>query len=267
MLYLQRNPFVDRLNIICEIASGNIHALVTDKLSTTQSICQRTRVSPPQWRYPWRPSWGKHRTLTFLDVSNFVVQVNVLVSSDGIAQLSEFGLHQFGNGIRFSVITVWIFSHAIYQRGPLSLPFQLQDDEPWLPPELTQERNSRSTYTDVWSFAIVSLEIMTGQCPLPGTNRDVMQHRSDLQRDNMPDRPGRDVTKMGLSDEIWGLLLRCWHVVGEFRPTMSSVNEELNKTRELSASPGFYHLCAHEIGSYLHLHDRFFRRILPSRSI
>ena len=132
----------------------------------------------------------------YFDLPRFVVQVNILVSSDGTAQLSGFGLHQFGMGVRFSVITTWIFSRAIYQRDPLSLPFR-ENGEQWSPPGLMQECNSRTTYADVWSFAIVSLEIMTGHCPLPRTNRDVMQHRSDLRRDKIPDRPGPDVTKIG----------------------------------------------------------------------
>lgn len=87
---------------------------------------------------------------------------------------------------------------------------------------------------------------MTGHCPFHETNRDVTQHRSDLQRGKIPDRPGRDVTKLGLSDDIWGLLLRCWHVVRESRPTMSSVNEELDKIRALSKFSGFDNPSAHE---------------------
>jgi len=45
-------------------------------------------------------------TLTFLDFSNFLVQVNVMVSNDGTTQLSEFGLYRFGSGVRFPVVIV-----------------------------------------------------------------------------------------------------------------------------------------------------------------
>ena len=88
--------------------------------------------------------------------------------------------------------------------------------------------------TDVWSFGMLCLEIMTGQRPYAHRKKDtdVVQ---ELIKYRLPPRPqGEEVLSRGLTDDLWLLMLSCWHLNPERRPTMGHIRIQMLR---LSESP------------------------------
>lgn len=81
--------------------------------------------------------------------------------------------------------------------------------------------------TDVWSFGMLSLEIMTGRRPFYYKARDAMVIEELLAR-RLPKRPVDDVVvERGLGEELWAFMLRCWTWDPSGRPSMASVKQSL----------------------------------------
>ncbi|KAK0240369.1 kinase-like domain-containing protein [Armillaria nabsnona] len=146
---------------------------------------------------------------------------NVLISRDGTPRLSDFGMSKFledcGKGMTSSP--------AINPR--------------WGAYELLHTGGTISTFSDVWSFAMVALEILSGERPFGYIQGDpVVQH--EVYLGNIPQRPGRDVTVRGLSGDLWTLMKRCWNKKPQSRPSMTEIKEKLLSIRGLTptaASP------------------------------
>ncbi|KAJ6547312.1 ras guanine nucleotide exchange factor domain-containing protein [Mycena capillaripes] len=176
--FVERNPDVDRLKILSEIASG----------------------------------------LEYLHKENIIHGdmrgANILIDMDGAAALSGFGIASFierhGNGI--------ISSETVNPR--------------WSAPELVRNLGSTSKQSDIWSFAMVVLELMTGQPPFGNIPRDITVLR-ELDQGKIPDCPGRVATARGLSDELWAFMRKCWHKKPDSRPSAAVVNSRLLQLRGL----------------------------------
>ncbi|RDB23999.1 Serine/threonine-protein kinase STY17 [Hypsizygus marmoreus] len=178
--YVQTHPTADRLQILSEAASG----------------------------------------LEYLHLNGIVHGdlrgANILISSDGVAGLSDFGLSKFledcGQGMTASP--------SVNPR--------------WFAPELLRQTDPLSTHSDVWSFAMVCLELMTGEQPFSRISRDIIVLR-ELDQGKLPERPGRQITAQGLSDDLWVLMKKCWHKRPESRPSMTYVKEKLAELRGISS--------------------------------
>ncbi|KAF8502442.1 ras guanine nucleotide exchange factor domain-containing protein [Gautieria morchelliformis] len=98
----------------------------------------------------------------------------------------------------------------------------------WMAPELIKPELiglsavKPNKATDVWSYGMLCLEILTGKCPFHDRARAAMVI-SDLIGGVRPARPPDQVTHRGLSDELWSLMQLCWHGKPESRPTMNKV--------------------------------------------
>lgn len=98
----------------------------------------------------------------------------------------------------------------------------------WQAPELVKPDDDdgpvhASTSTDVWSFGMICLEIMTSKKPYHHRIRD-SNVISDLLSRRLPDRPNEEeVVKRGLSDQMWNLMLHCWNWEPLGRPSMATV--------------------------------------------
>ncbi|KAG5652946.1 hypothetical protein H0H81_002954 [Sphagnurus paluster] len=77
---------------------------------------------------------------------------------------------------------------------------------------------------------MVCLELMTGEQPFNKISRDIIVLR-ELDNGKLPDRPGRQVTALGLSDELWSLMKKCWNKKPDARPTMTMLREKLAEMR------------------------------------
>ncbi|KAK0210526.1 kinase-like domain-containing protein [Desarmillaria ectypa] len=140
---------------------------------------------------------------------------NVLISRDGTPRLSDFGMSKF---------------LADCGKGMTSSP---TINPRWGAYELLQTSGTISTFSDVWSFAMVALEILSDEQPFSYIQGDaIVQHEVYLGR--FPRRPGRDVTARGLSDDVWSLMQCCWRKKPQSRPPMTEIKEKLLFIRGLT---------------------------------
>lgn len=100
----------------------------------------------------------------------------------------------------------------------------------WFAPELLQQTAPVSTHSDVWSFAMVCLELMTGEPPFSNFRRDISVLR-ELDKGRTPDRPGSRKAAQGFTDELWSLMKKCWNKKPDSRPSMSTIKEKLWEMR------------------------------------
>ena len=92
-------------------------------------------------------------------------------------------------------------------------------------------------HSDVWSFAMVCIEILSGEYPFGASTReDSVRH--DLERFKHPDRPGRVATSHGLSTSMWELMRECWSKKPDSRPSISSIKQSLLEIRGAVAPIG-----------------------------
>ncbi|KAJ7694111.1 ras guanine nucleotide exchange factor domain-containing protein [Mycena rosella] len=139
---------------------------------------------------------------------------NVLIDTTGSALLSGFGITSFIE--KYSNVA------ASSESGNVR----------WAAPEVLRNGDPVSKQSDVWSFAMVCLELITGQPPYSNVPRDVAVRR-ELEEGRIPDRPGHASTARGLSDGLWALMRKCWHIEPESRPSAATINSRLLHLREL----------------------------------
>jgi len=77
-----------------------------------------------------------------------------------------------------------------------------------------------SKSADVFSFAMLAVEVFTGAPPLEG--RTPAKAAYDILRGERPEMPG-NAQAIGLTTEMWMLLENCWQQDPEERPTMGGV--------------------------------------------
>lgn len=93
----------------------------------------------------------------------------------------------------------------------------------FIKPELVGLRSMKpNPATDVWSFGMLCLEILTGQAPFHNLV-DPEAVLIQLIGGILPARPSAEVTDRGLSEELWVLMQQCWDRKPEQRPTMNMV--------------------------------------------
>jgi len=98
----------------------------------------------------------------------------------------------------------------------------------WFAPEMLDGDTLISTHSDIYSFAMTVLELMTGEVPFKHIRRatSVPMALTDGQRPERPTDPAVEIR--GLDDRLWALLTRCWAQTPEDRPDIFAVNDELD---------------------------------------
>ncbi|CAE7226331.1 unnamed protein product [Rhizoctonia solani] len=139
--------------------------------------------------------------------------LNVLVSSDGIARISDFD-YSIMSGVSGSLE----FSISSSNARPATMR--------WAAPELLSEQaQTKTTQTDVYALGMTMLETFTGAFPFP--------ERTDINvifavvGGALPTRP----TELGSDREgdlMWRLLLNCWNRNPSKRPSAAQVVEALS---------------------------------------
>ncbi|TFK26396.1 ras GEF [Coprinopsis marcescibilis] len=137
---------------------------------------------------------------------------NVLISANGVARLSDFGLSKFLEDCG---------------RGMTSSP---NINPRWFAPELIRQTGTVSKKSDIWSTAMTFLELLTGEQPFAGVPRDINVMR-ELDKGETPKRPlGTVYLNNGLNDPMWSLIKRCWKKP-ESRPTIQDIRIQLDEIR------------------------------------
>ncbi|XP_038066677.1 angiopoietin-1 receptor-like [Patiria miniata] len=131
---------------------------------------------------------------------------NILLANDLTAKVSDFGLSR---------------GEDIYvQKSSTRIPVR------WLAIESLTRRVYKSK-SDVWSFGILLWEISTyGSTPYPGIeSKSLAERLLDGYRMPKPDN---------CADEIYNLMLKCWHEVPSERPTFKVLYQALEKMNSKS---------------------------------
>jgi len=89
-------------------------------------------------------------------------------------------------------------------------------------PELiSQHRVEIGTSSDVYGFAMLCLEILTGLPPYHNVSDE--QLISMVRIGIPPEKPEGDLATRWLSEDLWELLLSCWALEPASRPDMAAI--------------------------------------------
>ncbi|KAL1745442.1 kinase-like domain-containing protein [Schizophyllum fasciatum] len=132
---------------------------------------------------------------------------NILVNSAGHACIADFGMAKV---------------MASVTGQPASTTLTAGPGARWLAPELIHGDDVRSPTPecDVYSFAMMALELMTEKKPFCEQKRD---YAVILDVVNAHKRPERPLNHTLISDALWGLLQRCWAHEPDARPAMIEI--------------------------------------------
>jgi len=119
--------------------------------------------------------------------------------------------------------------------GLFSMGFDPQEDNDhlynirWMAPEILEAENVSSgrptKMSDVYSFAIVVIEIFTGNVPFPDLS-GLNIYYLVVKKGKRPPKP-TDARKLGLSSGAWKLVQKCWNEKRDERPDMQYVADRL----------------------------------------
>ncbi|KAG8688979.1 hypothetical protein FRC11_004386 [Ceratobasidium sp. 423] len=169
--YLQKNPKTDRLELSLQVASGLAYV---HKCSMVHG-----------------------------DVKAF----NVLVSSDGVARLTDFGLSTMSeSSLEFSATTT-------SQAGSIR----------WAAPELLTGDVLKSKQSDIYALG---MEIFTGTVPYSEIQRDYQIIRM-IDQGILPTRPMNELRDDEHGNGLWAILVNCWDKEPDARPTAEQTGERL----------------------------------------
>ena len=99
----------------------------------------------------------------------------------------------------------------------------------WCSPEVVKE-SPFSAQSDMWSYGMTCLELLSGNVPYSEIDRDISVLRA-IDKGKLPNRPRTGATLDGLSDSVWALLQLCWQIEPKSRPPTSAVKAALQKIR------------------------------------
>ncbi|KAH0835653.1 kinase-like domain-containing protein [Lanmaoa asiatica] len=152
---------------------------------------------------------------------------NILISDDGDALISDFGLS--------TVIEEFSLTDAGLRAAQLGTSL-LAGSTRWMAPELILSLVEDdgvpcpTRESDVFSFACVCLEVATNDLPYPNRRND-RAVTIDILRGVRPCRGAPPVPEMrftALQEEaFWGVLDQCWNAIPPLRPTMTDVGKML----------------------------------------
>ncbi|KAH8108481.1 ras guanine nucleotide exchange factor domain-containing protein [Phellopilus nigrolimitatus] len=159
---------------------------------------------------------------------------NILIGNDGKACVADFGLSQVIEEV----------APDMSSSTPTDSPVRWQAWE-LVKPDEHGELVSVSLPSDVWSFGMLSLELMTGKKPYHYWPRDSYVI-ADLVAKHLPKRPVEEaVVARGLGDALWNLMLDCWRWEPLERPPMSTVKATIRSLPQISAVFGTGHTHSH----------------------
>ncbi|KAI6125658.1 kinase-like domain-containing protein [Pisolithus croceorrhizus] len=142
---------------------------------------------------------------------------NVLISSEGRALLSDFGL---------STLVASSFSMSMSRPTGGSVR--------WMAPEVISSFANAGSKGDVWAFGMTALELFTRDVPfnsitsLPAVMLQVLE--------GPPDRPSLKSTCFRMTGDWWELCLSCWKRDPSARPQTSEILSRIQTWQERTSS-------------------------------
>ncbi|XP_011067283.1 PREDICTED: tyrosine-protein kinase receptor torso [Acromyrmex echinatior] len=143
---------------------------------------------------------------------------NVLVRSDRVVKISDFGLSRD------------IYQENVYRKkGNGKLPLK------WMALEALTHQ-IYTTYSDVWAFGILLWEIVTlGATPYPDTptNKILQFLKSGCRMERPPN----------CSRELYSIMYSCWNIRPQSRPTFTELKQNLDKLLSNYSENKYLSLC------------------------
>ncbi|KAG6332326.1 hypothetical protein ID866_6765, partial [Astraeus odoratus] len=161
--------------------------------------------------------------------------VNVLISQEGQALLTDFGL-----------------SHAVNSSLKITLNTPCGGTLNWMAPELL-DGGVVSAQGDVWAFGMAALELFTAKDPFHDCKTAALVMARILK--GPPPRPSMEDTSFRLTDELWDLCRSCWNPHPNLRPPISGIANIFSKyvigieTASTNQGTRVLRICAIEISS------------------
>ncbi|KDQ18665.1 hypothetical protein BOTBODRAFT_103908, partial [Botryobasidium botryosum FD-172 SS1] len=150
---------------------------------------------------------------------------NILVSEDGSACISDFGLSRVFEGTGSAVTLAASSSSA-----PAPITMAYHANFRWGAPEVLLLGMPRTPASDIFSLGRLMVELLTGEIPFPGLADQAIILHLDTGRYERP--ANSDAMACGLDDEMWALILKCWNRDPPKRPTAAQVVERLLRMPE-----------------------------------
>ncbi|KAL2918548.1 U1 snRNP protein [Polyrhizophydium stewartii] len=122
---------------------------------------------------------------------------NVLIGDDGVVRITDFGM-----------AFIKANSRANTQRRAAALR--------WVAPEKYKRGYKLAIPSDIFSFAMTAVEILTGKYPFPELERDE-QVRAVIMKGQRPPRPDNT------PDGLWELIQDCWNQDPDKRPSFVQI--------------------------------------------
>ncbi|CAE6406469.1 unnamed protein product [Rhizoctonia solani] len=139
--------------------------------------------------------------------------LNVLVSSEGVAKLTDFGLS-----------TVAEASLAFSETSNMTT-----GSTRWAAPEQLESEDNlpKSKQSDVYALGMTMLEIFTGAVPYAEHQRDYQVIKRVVEG-ILPPRPMGRLKKAAYGNSVWDLLVSCWSRDPVARPSAREVHGSLD---------------------------------------
>ncbi|KAG9037385.1 hypothetical protein FRB95_005674 [Tulasnella sp. JGI-2019a] len=141
---------------------------------------------------------------------------NVLIDSNGEVALCDFGLSKFVQDSQSSVAGMFITPNVGRGTSRWRAPEVLDQDE--------DAPSPCSTRSDIYSFASLGLEIMTGKIPFVNLKNEYKVTMA-LLNGHTPD--AKDYPELPIGHPLWALFRRCWAFEPEERPMIGDLCDEL----------------------------------------
>ena len=92
-------------------------------------------------------------------------------------------------------------------------------------PELITKNDAPPTKeSDAYSFGMLILECITEKRPFHYLSRDAMVIYTRIDKKQSPPRPDGPAERNRVSEDLWGLMGRCWSLDPQDRPTMENIH-------------------------------------------
>ncbi|KAJ7235054.1 kinase-like domain-containing protein [Mycena rebaudengoi] len=138
--------------------------------------------------------------------------INILVTPSGRACIADFGLSSIAD-----VVTLRFTHSTATAKGGTTR---------WQAPELLRGEHPSHYGSDIYAFACVCYEVLTGKAPFHEVQRDVAIILKVIAGER-PSRPSGSGTDPLLMNSLWTLLQNCWAPNAENRPEAPQIVKRL----------------------------------------